>query len=39
MTGAPLLADYLITTGIADNNTVIISDHGGVTRARAWQNY
>ncbi|APS41136.1 MAG TPA: ribose-phosphate diphosphokinase [Weissella thailandensis] len=36
MTGAPLLADYLITTGIADNNTVIVSpDHGGVTRARA----
>jgi ribose-phosphate pyrophosphokinase len=36
MMGAPLLADYLITTGIADDNTVVVSpDHGGVTRARA----
>ena len=36
MMGAPLLADYLITSGIADDNTVVVSpDHGGVTRARA----
>jgi ribose-phosphate pyrophosphokinase len=36
MTGAPLLADYLLTSGIADENTVVVSpDHGGVTRARA----
>lgn len=36
MTGAPLLADYLLTSGIADDNTVVVSpDHGGVTRARA----
>ncbi|TYC49575.1 ribose-phosphate diphosphokinase [Weissella muntiaci] len=36
MLGAPLLADYLLTNGIADENTVIVSpDHGGVTRARA----
>ena len=36
MLGAPLLADYLLTSGIADDNTVVVSpDHGGVTRARA----
>ncbi|QBO36414.1 ribose-phosphate diphosphokinase [Periweissella cryptocerci] len=35
--GAPLLADYLLSSGIAeDGNTVVVSpDHGGVTRARA----
>lgn len=35
--GAPLLADYLLSAGIAeDGNTVVVSpDHGGVTRARA----
>ncbi|MBM7617643.1 ribose-phosphate pyrophosphokinase [Weissella uvarum] len=33
--GAPLLADYLLTSGIVDDNTVVVSpDHGGVTRAR-----
>jgi len=36
MLASPLLADYLVTSGIADNNTVVVSpDHGGVTRARA----
>lgn len=35
--GAPLLADYLLSSGIAEEgNTVVVSpDHGGVTRARA----
>ncbi|WP_270622221.1 ribose-phosphate diphosphokinase [Weissella viridescens] len=33
--GAPLLADYLLTEGVVDDNTVVVSpDHGGVTRAR-----
>ncbi|MBM7543947.1 ribose-phosphate diphosphokinase [Periweissella beninensis] len=35
--GAPLLADYLLSSGIAqEDQTVVVSpDHGGVTRARA----
>ncbi|CAK1242100.1 ribose-phosphate diphosphokinase [Fructobacillus fructosus] len=38
--GAPLLADYLIETGIADKeNAVVVSpDHGGMTRARNLNN-
>lgn len=36
MAGAAKLADYLITSGIANDNTIVVSpDHGGVTRARA----
>jgi ribose-phosphate pyrophosphokinase len=35
MAGAAKLADYLLTSGIADDNTIVVSpDHGGVTRAR-----
>ncbi|MDR3241910.1 MAG: ribose-phosphate diphosphokinase [Lactobacillaceae bacterium] len=35
MAGAAKLADYLLTSGIADENTIVVSpDHGGVTRAR-----
>ena len=33
--GAPLLAEYFINEGVADNAVVISPDHGGVTRARA----
>ena len=33
--GAPLLAEYFIKEGGADNAVVISPDHGGVTRARA----
>jgi len=38
--GAPLLADYLIESGIADKkNAVVVSpDHGGMTRARNLNN-
>lgn len=33
--GAPLLANYFLDNGIADEDTVVVSpDHGGVTRAR-----
>jgi len=35
MMGAPLLADYFIKNGIAENAVVVSPDHGGVTRARA----
>ncbi|KRM62783.1 ribose-phosphate pyrophosphokinase [Paucilactobacillus vaccinostercus DSM 20634] len=35
MMGAPLLADYFINEGIAENAVVVSPDHGGVTRARA----
>ncbi len=36
MMGTPLLADYLLTNNIFDENTVIVSpDHGGVSRARS----
>lgn len=34
MMGAPLLADYFINHGIAENAVVVSPDHGGVTRAR-----
>lgn len=33
--GAPLLAEYFINQGVADEAVVISPDHGGVTRARA----
>ncbi|KRM03669.1 Ribose-phosphate pyrophosphokinase [Limosilactobacillus gastricus DSM 16045] len=33
--GAPLLADYFIQKGIAEEAVVVSPDHGGVTRARA----
>ncbi|EHS87247.1 Ribose-phosphate pyrophosphokinase [Limosilactobacillus gastricus PS3] len=33
--GAPLLADYFIQNGIAEEAVVVSPDHGGVTRARA----
>ncbi|WP_395390486.1 MULTISPECIES: ribose-phosphate diphosphokinase [Levilactobacillus] len=33
--GAPLLADYFINSGLAENAVVVSPDHGGVTRARA----
>ena len=33
--GAPLLAEYFIREGVADDAVVISPDHGGVTRARA----
>ena len=33
--GAPLLADYFIREGVADEAVVISPDHGGVVRARA----
>lgn len=33
--GAPLLAEYFINQGVADDAVVISPDHGGVTRARA----
>ena len=33
--GAPLLAEYFINQGVAENAVVISPDHGGVTRARA----
>ena len=33
--GAPLLADYFIQNGIAEDAVVVSPDHGGVTRARA----
>ena len=33
--GAPLLADYFIANGVAEDAVVISPDHGGVTRARA----
>ena len=33
--GAPLLAEYFIREGVADEAVVISPDHGGVTRARA----
>lgn len=33
--GAPLLAEYFIKEGVANNAVVISPDHGGVTRARA----
>ena len=33
--GAPLLADYFINHGIAENAVVVSPDHGGVSRARA----
>ncbi|KRM11315.1 ribose-phosphate diphosphokinase [Paucilactobacillus suebicus] len=35
MMGAPLLADYFINHGIAEDAVVVSPDHGGVTRARA----
>ncbi|WP_057754304.1 ribose-phosphate diphosphokinase [Weissella kandleri] len=36
MAGSAKLADYLLTSGIANENTIVVSpDHGGVTRARA----
>lgn len=35
MMGAPLLADYFIKNGIAENAVVVSPDHGGVTRARS----
>ncbi|AYM03926.1 MULTISPECIES: ribose-phosphate diphosphokinase [Levilactobacillus] len=33
--GAPLLADYFINSGLAEDAVVVSPDHGGVTRARA----
>ncbi|MDT6979935.1 ribose-phosphate diphosphokinase [Levilactobacillus zymae] len=33
--GAPLLADYFLRNGLAENAVVVSPDHGGVTRARA----
>ena len=33
--GAPLLADYFIQKGIAEEAVVVSPDHGGVTRARS----
>lgn len=33
--GAPLLAEYFIREGVADDAVVVSPDHGGVTRARA----
>ena len=35
MMGAPLLADYFIKNGVAENAVVVSPDHGGVSRARA----
>ena len=32
--GAPLLADYFLDNGLAENAVVVSPDHGGVTRAR-----
>ena len=34
--GAPLLAEYFIKEGVAQDAVVISPDHGGVTRARAF---
>ncbi|MGX6429512.1 ribose-phosphate diphosphokinase [Levilactobacillus yonginensis] len=33
--GAPLLADYFLSNGLAEDAVVVSPDHGGVTRARA----
>ena len=33
--GAPLLADYFLRSGLAEDAVVVSPDHGGVTRARA----
>ena len=33
--GAPLLADYFLRNGLAEDAVVVSPDHGGVTRARA----
>lgn len=33
--GAPLLADYFLSNGLAKDAVVVSPDHGGVTRARA----
>lgn len=33
--GAPLLADYFLRNGLAEDTVVVSPDHGGVTRARA----